>query len=262
MKSRHIVVAIAMLGSLWQTSAAQPKKKIEAGAPPPEGILVATSTQSKPVLSDLIALKPDMPEAHCNLGSALSLKGRFAEALISLRRGHELGSKNPRWPFPSAQWVKECERLVELDAKLSDRRSELARRQAELSSRERKLAWYAWFDPVVRKWTPSTPFATLTMLMGVMIVGVALKGFFDFLQEYLATGVVQLAVFDLRNEYFRKALNLDLTHFSEHGTHDLGHHLRLRTRMLCTNLGEAMLQPVRIRHVRAPFRSCRAGFQR
>ncbi|HEY7423918.1 MAG TPA: hypothetical protein VH682_06700 [Gemmataceae bacterium] len=35
-----------------------------------------------------------------------------------LRCGHELGSKNPRWPFPSAQWVQNCERLVELDGKL------------------------------------------------------------------------------------------------------------------------------------------------
>jgi ATP-binding cassette, subfamily B, bacterial MsbA len=116
---------------------------------------------------------------------------------------------------------KRIQHRAELDAKLSERRGELARRQSELSSRERKLAWYAWFDPVVRNWTPSTAFQTLALLMGVMIFGVALKGLFDFLQEYLATGVVQLAVFDLRNEYFRKALNLDLTHFSEHGTHDL-----------------------------------------
>jgi tetratricopeptide (TPR) repeat protein len=63
-------------------------------------------------------LKPDYPEAHCNLGHVLRDKGQFAEALTHLRRGHELGAKNPRWPYPSAQWVKECERLVELDSKL------------------------------------------------------------------------------------------------------------------------------------------------
>ena len=108
-----------------------------------------------------------------------------------------------------------------LDGRLSDRRAELARRQAELSSRERKLAWYAWFHPVIQNWTPSTPFATLALLMAFMILGVALKGLFDFLQEYLATGVVQLAIFDLRNEFFRKSLSLDLTQFSEKGTHDL-----------------------------------------
>jgi hypothetical protein len=36
-----------------------------------------------------------------------------------MRRGHELGSRNPHWPHPSAQWIKECERLVELDRKLA-----------------------------------------------------------------------------------------------------------------------------------------------
>src|SRR5262249_49557816 len=42
----------------------------------------------------------------------------FRKALEALRRGHELGSKNPRWPFPSDRWVRQCERLVELDGQL------------------------------------------------------------------------------------------------------------------------------------------------
>jgi len=67
---------------------------------------------------EAIRLKKDFAEVHNNLGHALRDKGQFAEALTFLRRGHELGSKNPRWAYPSAQWVKECERLVELDAKL------------------------------------------------------------------------------------------------------------------------------------------------
>ena len=51
-----------ILGTVWHTAAAQPKKKnIQAEAPPPENILAGTSMQSNPVLSDLIALKPEMP---------------------------------------------------------------------------------------------------------------------------------------------------------------------------------------------------------
>ena len=34
------------------------------------------------------------------------------------RRGHELGSKQPGWRYPSAQWVRDAERLVALDDKL------------------------------------------------------------------------------------------------------------------------------------------------
>jgi hypothetical protein len=46
------------------------------------------------------------------------MKGRFTEALVHRRRGHELGSKDPRWEVPSAELVRRCERLVELDGKL------------------------------------------------------------------------------------------------------------------------------------------------
>jgi serine/threonine protein kinase/Flp pilus assembly protein TadD len=67
---------------------------------------------------EAIRLNKDYPEAHCNLGHVLCNKGQFAEALTHLRRGHQLGSKNSRWRYPSAQWVQQCERLVELDGKL------------------------------------------------------------------------------------------------------------------------------------------------
>src|SRR5262249_14667007 len=67
---------------------------------------------------DAIHLKNDWAEAHCNRGSALQRQGEFREALEELRRGHELGSKQPGWPYPSAEWVRQCERLVELDEKL------------------------------------------------------------------------------------------------------------------------------------------------
>jgi serine/threonine-protein kinase len=67
---------------------------------------------------EAIRLKPDYPEAHCSLGQALRRQGRFAEAVSALRRGHELGSKQANWPYPSAAWVREAKQLAALDAKL------------------------------------------------------------------------------------------------------------------------------------------------
>src|SRR5262249_29196716 len=69
-------------------------------------------------LREAIRLKKDFAVAHCNLADALRIKGEFAEALVYYRRGHDLGSKNPRWPHPSARWVQNCERLRALDGKL------------------------------------------------------------------------------------------------------------------------------------------------
>jgi tetratricopeptide (TPR) repeat protein len=65
-----------------------------------------------------ISLKPDNAIAHGNLGLAFLLQGRFAEAFAAQRRGHELGSKDPGWKFPSAKWVREAELLVPLEARL------------------------------------------------------------------------------------------------------------------------------------------------
>jgi Tfp pilus assembly protein PilF len=67
----------------------------------------------------VLELQPDHADAYCNLGALLQRQGRFAEALAALRRGHELGSQQPGWSSPSAQWVKEGEELLERDARLS-----------------------------------------------------------------------------------------------------------------------------------------------
>jgi tetratricopeptide (TPR) repeat protein len=67
---------------------------------------------------EAIRINRNFPDAHYALGQSLMRKGLFRQAAEELRRGHELGSRNPRWPYPSAQWVRHCERLAELDSKL------------------------------------------------------------------------------------------------------------------------------------------------
>jgi len=60
MKSRQILIAILILAPMWQ-AAAQPKKD-QVEAPALESVLVLTSgAQSNTVLSDVIAVKPEMP---------------------------------------------------------------------------------------------------------------------------------------------------------------------------------------------------------
>jgi tetratricopeptide (TPR) repeat protein len=68
---------------------------------------------------EALALDPKLAVAHCNLGKALREQGQFAAALASFRRGHELGSKSPRWNVPSADLVREAERLAALDILLA-----------------------------------------------------------------------------------------------------------------------------------------------
>jgi hypothetical protein len=62
MKTRQILIAVLILTTVWHKAAAQPKKKnFQAEAPPPESTLAGTSMQSNSVVSDLVALKPEMP---------------------------------------------------------------------------------------------------------------------------------------------------------------------------------------------------------
>jgi tetratricopeptide (TPR) repeat protein len=67
---------------------------------------------------EALRLQPDYAEAHCNLGFLLLRKCELRQALQELRRGHELGSHSPRWRYPSADYVRQCERLIELDGLL------------------------------------------------------------------------------------------------------------------------------------------------
>jgi serine/threonine protein kinase/Flp pilus assembly protein TadD len=65
-----------------------------------------------------IAVKADYAEAHCNLGRALRQQGAFTEALAAFKHGHELGSRCPDWRYPSDEYVRACQRLIELDRRL------------------------------------------------------------------------------------------------------------------------------------------------
>src|SRR6516225_6467914 len=65
-----------------------------------------------------IHLLPEHALAHCRLGHVLRDHGDFAAALKALQKGHELGKRQPGWPYPSAAWVKYCQQLVTLEQKL------------------------------------------------------------------------------------------------------------------------------------------------
>jgi serine/threonine-protein kinase len=70
-------------------------------------------------LKESIRLNPDHAESYCNLGHALEQLGKFSEALDALKRGDELGRRQPGWRYPSEQWVKECSELSKLNRKFA-----------------------------------------------------------------------------------------------------------------------------------------------
>jgi ABC-type multidrug transport system fused ATPase/permease subunit len=93
--------------------------------------------------------------------------------------------------------------------------------QKERTSRLRWEARYRVVAPVVARWLPEDNFRTLTVLLAVVMVGVAVKGVFMFGQEYLVANIMQLSIFDIRKRFFRRTLALDLGSFGQQGTADL-----------------------------------------
>ena len=75
--------------------------------------------------AEAIRLQPDYAKAHCNLGHALRRTGRYRESLRALQRGHELGSVRGDWLYPSADWVRQAERLAALEQHVADALAEV-----------------------------------------------------------------------------------------------------------------------------------------
>jgi eukaryotic-like serine/threonine-protein kinase len=67
---------------------------------------------------EAIRARPDHAEAHCNLGLIRLAEGDYAGAVDLLRRGHELGTKQAGWRYPSAQWVAQAERTAAMAGRL------------------------------------------------------------------------------------------------------------------------------------------------
>ena len=94
--------------------------------------------------------------------------------------------------------------------------------QQEAADTEKLLERCRLAQPYVNKYLPDESFKTLVLLIGLVMLGVALKGFFMFLQEVLVADVMQLT--PLRHPQlcsFAASINLDLASFSDQGSSEL-----------------------------------------
>ena len=98
---------------------------------------------------------------------------------------------------------------------------DLARVEGDLQSANRTKWLYQVAEKYSARYLPTNPFLTLLWVIGAVVVGVLIRGFFEFWQESLVGSVVNLSLFDLRNRLYRKVIHLDVNNFSEEGTHEL-----------------------------------------
>lgn len=98
---------------------------------------------------------------------------------------------------------------------------EIAKLESQLASKSRSIYWNQIIQSVVVRCLPAGDFAALTALFGYLIVAVALRGVFEFLQESLVGSVTNRTLCDLRDRLFRNVVHLDVGHFNDQGAHGL-----------------------------------------
>jgi ABC-type multidrug transport system fused ATPase/permease subunit len=101
---------------------------------------------------------------------------------------------------------------------IDGRRASLLKQRAE---DVKTIGRYRWLQPYINRYLPHNGFQTLLLLIVLVMSGVAIKGLFLFLQEVLVADVMQLTLFDIRNQFYRRTMALDLSSFGDQGTAEL-----------------------------------------
>ncbi|MFO0851193.1 MAG: ABC transporter ATP-binding protein [Gemmataceae bacterium] len=114
---------------------------------------------------------------------------------------------NPRGPFE--------------DRELRTRTLRLAEREGELEDINRRLWRLQQLRDFVIDRLPADRFDQFVWIVFAVLIGVAVKGVFEFFQETLVGGVVNRTVFDLRNRFYRLAIHQDVRQVQEAGTAEL-----------------------------------------
>jgi ATP-binding cassette, subfamily B, bacterial MsbA len=127
------------------------------------------------------------------------------------------------------------------------------RKERWARERDEARTWnarYRWAEPLIRRFLPDNGFRTLLLLMGLVMVGLALKGLFLFLQEVLVADLTQLTLFDIRNLFYRRTMALDLASFNDQGSAELlarfTNDMDSVQQGLMTILGRVIREPLRI----------------
>jgi ATP-binding cassette subfamily B protein/subfamily B ATP-binding cassette protein MsbA len=125
--------------------------------------------------------------------------------------------------------------------------SETARKKAasRLANAQHKLERLQWAAPYIRRYAPRDAFMTLVYIVLFMLVGLLLKNVFFVANSILVDRMAALATFELRKEFYRRTLRLDLATFGREGTSDLMSRFTYDMESLATGLSQLLGKAVR-----------------
>ena len=87
--------------------------------------------------------------------------------------------------------------------------AQIALQEARLEAKTKTRQFYQSLQPTVKRWAPRTPFGTLVVVMGMLILATTLKGVCLVLNVVLVSRVAAATVNDLRRIFFCALLKMD-----------------------------------------------------
>ena len=127
---------------------------------------------------------------------------------------------------------------------------ELSTLQGEQNKYSSKVYRYKLLQSAVIRHLPTDRFPTFVWIVFALIVSIALKGVFEFVQETLVGVVVHRTLFDFRNLFFRAAIHQDVRQLGEAGTTELMSRITNDMEQLGNGMkmlyGRVMLEPLKM----------------
>ena len=93
---------------------------------------------------------------------------------------------------------------------------EIATLEGELKEYNSKVYRYKLLQSTVINHLPTGRFQTFVWIVVGLILSIALKGIFEFIQETLVGVIVHRTLFDFRNQFFRSAIHQDIRQLMTH----------------------------------------------
>lgn len=123
-----------------------------------------------------------------------------------------------------------------------------------IDSKRQRAAHSQWLltraKPTIDQFAPSGPYQTLLLMVAVLVIGTAIKLIALVINMLLVQYVAERTALQLRSNFFRKALNLDLDSFGENGSAHLTSRLTNDTSYVSAGisilLGRLVLEPLKL----------------
>ena len=129
-------------------------------------------------------------------------------------------------------------------------KKELADTKSHESVYQARVNRFEWISPAAHRWLPTTPFGTLLAVCVFVLVITLVKGLFRIWNAISVSRLGALLGYDLRMDFYRSVLRLDMANFTEQGRGDLMNRCTTDLNSIGQGVqrlfGQAMLEPLKI----------------